>query len=144
MRLWNLATCILLALMLGATATFAAQTAPRSAQRTDAAYQQALLATLDVAGNGTVVIRDVGTAIHLIGPDYEAATVQLAALNKAILDGQLPGFKSREDLMVSRPIPAGSEALLAQPLLKCDGACNHGICCCIKLFWVFCVYYCSC
>ena len=144
MRSWHVATYVLLALMLGVTATFGAQTASRSAQRTDTAYQQALLATLDIASNGTVVIREVGTAIRLLGSDYEAATAQVAALNKAILDGQLPGFKSREELTVSRPIPPASEALLAQPLLRCDGPCQHGICCCIKLFWVFCIYYCPC
>jgi hypothetical protein len=122
---------------------------------------QALLATLDIAPDGTLYFSDSAKAHAILGSSWTAAVSDLAALNKQIRSGQVQPFKSKDELLKYSPHTAPlNQSMLEEasgessaqstnsdprnPQCK-DGECNPyiGLCCC-RGWWIFCWDHCAC
>ena len=153
---------MLLMLLLAVSSGLVSLTADAS-PTVDTELAQQLLATLQVAPDGTLVIEDTDTAQALLGDDWAAASEQLDALNAQIRSGDVAGFTSSAELQEYRlkdpftcaPLElrdgAGamgepSSAPQAAPQANCyckNDCCFSGLCC-KSGWWIFCWRYESC
>lgn len=161
-RLIHLALFALCALFVGLPAAAAPVVPGGSAD-----LPTALLATLEVAPDGTLAFRDSATAQDLLGADWAAALDQFDDLNDRIRGGETPRFGSTADLQTYRlkdPLSCGAaepgaeqavdggsdiesvDSPQADPQANCyckKGCCLSGICCDAG-WWIFCWRYGNC
>lgn len=144
-----LRTLALLSLIVSLTLTACnGEPLPPAAPQDQASLDRALLSTLAIAKDGTLIVVDEATAAALLGDAWSAAAHDLERLNREIRSGQTPPFTSREELLAGHRLPGWEEAGVTYTAADVDPKnphCKKGTCsalfdntCCCDWWWFIC------